>query len=327
MYDVYMAGSYEFSESTDLVNFKVIDQEISMNFHPRHGSVMPITNAEMERLLQAFPSDDFPAVLGSDAEAVKRNNIIVDEKNLKVYLPVRSGTNLRSFDPKLKLFPGTTTDSKGAKNFENGPVEYRISLPGNKEKIYKVTAEVANNPVLEGYYADPRLSIPKNKKYYLYPTSDGFTGWSGTYFKTFSSEDLVTWKDEGTILDLEKDVSWTNRNAWAPCIAEKEIDGEYKYFFYFTAAQKIGVAVADDPAGPFQDIGEPLLASKPEGVNGGQVIDPDVFTDPQSGKSYLYWGNGFMAVAELNEDMTSLKEGTTKIITPDNTFRREPKFF
>lgn len=29
----------------------------------------------------------------------------------------------------------------------------------------------------------------------------------------------------------EKDVSWANGNAWAPCIEEKEIDGKYKYFF------------------------------------------------------------------------------------------------
>ena len=48
-----------------------------------------------------------------------------------------------------------------------------------------------SNPVLEGYYADPDvLYAEKTGKYYIYPTSDGFTGWSGTYFKTFSSSDL-----------------------------------------------------------------------------------------------------------------------------------------
>src|SRR5690606_39281211 len=53
---------------------------------------------------------------------------------------------------------------------------------------------------------------------------------------------------------------------------------------------------------------------------GGQEIDRDVFTDPQTGKSYLYWGNGYLAVAELNEDMISLKP-EIKINTPDRTFR------
>lgn len=328
MYDVYMAGSYEFAESTDLENFEVIEEEISMNFHPRHGSVLPVTQQEVDRLLQEFPSEDLPVITGSNAEAVKKNNIIIDQENAQIYLPVKSGTDLSNFDPEFKTFPGIKIAPEGAQNFEDNDPVYTITFPGGEEQTFTVNAEVANNPVVEGYYADPEIIYSnKNNKFYLYPTSDGFTGWSGTYFKTFSSEDLVNWEDEGTILDLEKDVEWANRNAWAPCIAEKEIDGEYKYFYYFTAAQKIGVAVANDPAGPFEDIGEPLLAVLPEGVSGGQVIDPDVFTDPESGKSYLYWGNGFMAVAELNENMISLKEGTTKIITPDNTFREGAEVF
>src|SRR5690606_41469318 len=49
----------------------------------------------------------------------------------------------------------------------------------------------AKNPVLEGYYADPDIIYShKHKKYYLYPTSDGFDGWGGYYFKTFSSDNL-----------------------------------------------------------------------------------------------------------------------------------------
>lgn len=43
-------------------------------------------------------------------------------------------------------------------------------------------------------------------------------------------------------------------------------------------------------------------------VGRGQQIDVDVFTDPVSGKSYLYWGNGYMAGAELNKDMVSIKK-------------------
>lgn len=56
MYDVYMDGKYQFTESTDLENFKVIDHAVSMNFHPRHGTVIPITAKEYDRLLKAFPS-------------------------------------------------------------------------------------------------------------------------------------------------------------------------------------------------------------------------------------------------------------------------------
>lgn len=244
MYDVYMKGQYQFTESQDLDVFKVIDQNISMDFHPRHGTIIPITQAELNRL----------------------------------------------------------TDKWG--------LPAGIELPKRK------------NPVLEGYYADPDIIYSeKNKKYYMYPTSDGFDSWSGTYFKTFSSENLKDWKDEGVILDLKKDVSWADRNAWAPAIIEKKVKGKYKYYYYFTAAQKIGVAVADDPAGPFVDSGKPLIDFRPEGIKGGQEIDPDVFTDPKTGKSYLYWGNSYLAVVELNEDMVSIKKNTLKTLNIDASFR------
>ncbi|GAB3731742.1 family 43 glycosylhydrolase [Spirosoma lituiforme] len=236
MYDVYTKGRYEFTESTDLVNFRKIDGQVSMNFTPRHGTVLPITTAELHALTRQWAT--------------------------------------------------------------------------------------TNNPVLPGFFADPEiLYARKTGKFYLYPTSDGFDNWSGKYFKTFSSDNLVNWRDEGTMLTLGKDVSWADRNAWAPCIVEKQIAGQYTYFYYFTAAQKIGVARADNPAGPFVDSGKPLIAGRPEGVNGGQEIDPDVFTDPKTGKSYLYWGNGYMAGAELNDDMVSLNSETQQVMTPDKTFR------
>ena len=54
IYDVYMKGAYQFTESTDLMDFQVIDHEISMDFHPRHGSVIPITREELDGLLQKW---------------------------------------------------------------------------------------------------------------------------------------------------------------------------------------------------------------------------------------------------------------------------------
>lgn len=50
MYDVYIKGKYQFTESTDLKNFKVIDGEVKMNFHPRHGTIIPITRNELKRI-------------------------------------------------------------------------------------------------------------------------------------------------------------------------------------------------------------------------------------------------------------------------------------
>lgn len=182
-----------------------------------------------------------------------------------------------------------------------------------------------NNPVIDGTYADPEvLYSEKTGQYYIYPTSDGFDHWSGDYFKVFSSRDLKQWKDEGVILDLKKDVSWAEKNAWAPCIIEKkDKSGEYKYYYYFTAEGKIGVAVADNPTGPFHDSGKPLIDVKPEGMKRGINIDPDVFTDPQTGKTYLYWGNYYMAVCELNDDMISVKPNTTKVLIDNDRYYSE----
>jgi arabinoxylan arabinofuranohydrolase len=321
MYDVYTKGKYQFTKSTDLEHFQVIDNEVSMNFHPRHGTVMPITAREAALLAGKWASPG-EVLLSAQAKEVKQRNIALDSAGRSLYLPVKPGTDLKSFDPAFIAFPGTTISPRSGQNFTAGPVTYTVRIKGQAPQTYQVHAEEAHNPVLEGYYADPDiLYAEKTGKFYIYPTSDGFTNWSGTYFKAFSSENLVDWKDESVILDLAKDVSWAKKNAWAPCISEKKVNGQYKYFYYFTAAQKIGVAVADHPTGPFVDSGKPLIDKFPEGVTGGQQIDPDVFTDPQTQKTYLYWGNGYMAGAELNEDMVSLKAGTTKVLTPDATFR------
>jgi beta-xylosidase len=188
--------------------------------------------------------------------------------------------------------------------------------------LYSLAVKEDHNPAVAGLYADADIFYSeKTGKFYMYPTSDGFRDWLGTYFKAFSSSDLVNWRDEGVILDLSKDVTWAKSRAWAPCIAEKKIDGQYKYFFYYCAEQKIGVAVSDNPTGPFVDIGQPLIDKRPDGFSKkGQVIDPDVFKDPQSGKYYLYWGNGYMAGAELNDDMISLKTETIKELTPESPY-------
>lgn len=53
MYDVYSSGRYEFTTSTDLENFSVING-ISMDFSPRHGTVIPVTRNEARRLVEKW---------------------------------------------------------------------------------------------------------------------------------------------------------------------------------------------------------------------------------------------------------------------------------
>ena len=87
-----------------------------------------------------------------------------------------------------------------------------------------------------------------------------------------------------------------------PCIEEKMVDGKYKYFFYFIGNPMWPEAANRWGGGSrfthwsFKTWGHPITESP---VGHGQQIDVDVFTDPVSGKSYLYWGNGYIAGAEL----------------------------
>lgn len=260
MYDVYMKGAYQFTETTDLEHFKVIDHEVKMNFHPRHGTIMPITRSELKRITDKWGK---PAELG----------------------------------------------------------------------------ELPNNPVLPGFHADPEIIYSNQTgKYYIYSTTDGQPGWGGWYYTAYSSNDLKDWTYEGIVLDLKSDqVSWADGNAWAPAIEEKKTKDGYRYYLYFSGNPKngggkqIGVATADSPTGPFTDLGYPMITESPTGR--GQQIDVDVFTDPVSGKSYLYWGNGYMAGAELNKDMVSIKKKTLTVLTPeggtlqDYAYREAPYVF
>ncbi|MDE6581313.1 MAG: glycoside hydrolase family 43 protein [Duncaniella sp.] len=64
MYDVYRDGEYQFTESEDLENFKIVDEKVKMNFHPRHGCVIPITEEEYQRLIRAFPNNsDYTSII------------------------------------------------------------------------------------------------------------------------------------------------------------------------------------------------------------------------------------------------------------------------
>lgn len=193
--------------------------------------------------------------------------------------------------------------------------------------LSSVSIAAQKNPVLPDFHADPEIMYSEQTHlYYIYSTTDGFPGWGGWTFSVFSSPDLKTWKDEGVMLDVKSnDVPWANGNAWAPCIIErKQSDGTYKYYFYFSAnnhvskRKEISCAISDNPTGPFKALDHSIITDKdrPAELKGGQAIDVDVFQDPQTGKYYLYWGNGFMAGAELNDDMISIKPETKANLTP-----------
>lgn len=318
MYDCYANGHYQYCSSPDLFNFTYVQD--NYNISARHGTTIAITADEAKALLTSFPTTGLTNVpLGSRSTMVRQDFMKIDNTNQVITLPVYYGTDLTSFSPYLYATAGTVISPSGAQDFSKGAVSYQFTL-NNATVTYQVSASVEANPVIPDFHADPEvLYSEKTGRFYIYPTTDGYSGWAGYYFDVFSSPDLVNWTNEGTMLNLPTQTTWASGYAWAPAIEEKKVgDQSYRYYFYFSgesSGKKIGVAVADDPAGPFVDSGKPLISTLPSGAS-GQIIDVDVFTDPQSGKSYLYYGNGYMAVAELNDDMVSIKDGTTKVITP-----------
>lgn len=180
--------------------------------------------------------------------------------------------------------------------------------------------EKSGNPLFEGRYADPE-GVVFGDTYWIYPTcSEPFS--QQLHFDCFSSEDLVHWTRHERIVDNRR-IGWLTHALWAPAVVEKE--GRYYFFFGANNIHEgetggIGVAVADHPAGPFEDyLGRPLIGT----IEGGaQPIDQFVFRDTD-GTWYMYYGGwGRCNVVRLSDDFRSLvpfDDGTLfREVTPEN---------
>ena len=179
-----------------------------------------------------------------------------------------------------------------------------------------------NNPVFEGWYADPEGFVVGETLWVYLTASLPFD--EQTYFDAFSTTDRVHWTKYENILDTTR-VKWARRAMWAPSIVQK--DGLYYLFFSANDIHSeeegggIGVAVASQPQGPFEDLlGKPLI---PNIVNGAQPIDQFVFQDPQSGNWYMYYGGWkHCNMVRLADDFRSLipfEDGTMcKEVTPQD---------
>ncbi len=150
----------------------------------------------------------------------------------------------------------------------------------SEEKIAEYT-----NP-LDVEFGDPYILDNGDGTFYMYGTGGG----AKDGFATYSSTDLVNWKNEGQVYHGNTTGSWNLKSFWAPEVYK--IDK--KYFLFYSADKKhnptneletfsIGVAVSDSPKGPFEDLkNEPLFDP------GYPIIDANVFQD-DDGKYYLYY--------------------------------------
>lgn len=171
------------------------------------------------------------------------------------------------------------------------------------------------NPVLDEDFPDPAALLAPDGYYYAYGTQTLRDGhWVN--IQVARSSDLIHWEFIGDALPEKPAWARDTQDFWAPSVI---YDGE-TYFMYYSATPDVchrherghalAVATSKSPAGPFEDMGMPLLLGA-----GFEYIDPMAFDDPVSGKRYLYWGSGFqpIKVQELAPDRMSFAPNTNPV--------------
>ena len=203
---------------------------------------------------------------------------------------------------------------------------YCLALFCSSSSVYAQSGEEvqkkrSGNPIFPGWYADPE-GVVLDGKFWIYPTYSAPYD-EQTFMDAYSSSDLVHWTKHPRVLSKEN-IPWLRRALWAPAVIEA--NDRYYLFFGGNDIQNnseiggIGVAVADNPAGPFKDVlGKPLIDKI---VNGAQPIDQFVFRD-DDGTYYMYYGGwGHCNIVKLSPDLLSVvpfDDGTVyKEVTPQD---------
>ena len=191
-----------------------------------------------------------------------------------------------------------------------------LSACGTKENTTTEAKTIVSsgNPIVDGWYADPE-GVVFNDTFWVFPTySDDFD--KQLHLHAFSSPDLVNWTKHERIIDTSI-VPWVKQALWAPSAIEHR--GKYYLFFAGNDIQNparpgynpvydkykeggIGVAVADHPGGPYEDLlGKPLLS---EFYNMAQPIDQFVYRDNDGTVYFFYGGWQRCNLGRLNEYFT-----------------------
>jgi arabinan endo-1,5-alpha-L-arabinosidase len=171
------------------------------------------------------------------------------------------------------------------------------------------------NPVFDGDFPDPAVIHAPDGYYYAYATQT-LRGDKWINIQLARSSDLVHWEYLGDALPEKPSWASETQDFWAPSVIS---DGS-TYFMYYSATPDVcheperghclAIATSTSPAGPFVDMGMPLLLGM-----GFEYIDPMAYDDPVTGKKLLYWGSGFqpIKVQELAEDRISFAPGSTPV--------------
>lgn len=174
----------------------------------------------------------------------------------------------------------------------------------------------AHNPLVTHVFSADPNAVVYGDRVYLYTSHDidGQDDFDMVDYRAFSSDDMVNWQDHGVLIHA-KDLSWAD-NLYAPGACSK--NGKY-YMYIPNAGSAIGVAVSDDPGGPFVDpLGKALITPSFPNANVPWFFDPACFVD-DDGQAYLYFGGGNdggqnARVVRLNDDMISIKDSSATVV-------------
>jgi beta-xylosidase len=182
---------------------------------------------------------------------------------------------------------------------------------------------VSGNPIIRHKFtADPTVLI-YNDTVYLYTGHDeppeGVDDYVMNDWLCFSSTDMINWHEHPSPLKA-RDFAWADGDAFA----SKVVYHNNKFYWYAAVThasikgKAIGVAVADNPAGPFTDakgaalISQDMIPDKDiEMVN----LDPSVIVTGD-GQAYIFWGNSKCYYARLKSNMTALDSEIKTIELP-----------
>lgn len=184
------------------------------------------------------------------------------------------------------------------------------------------------NPLVKDKFTADPAPLVHDGTLYLYvghdeyyegqDTAGGGKEFNITEWLCYSTKDMQTWTDHGSVLK-PTDFKWGVGESWAAQVVEK--DG--KFYYYVTAlagepynSRVVGVAVSDSPTGPFTDpLGKPLVSDDmtDNGPRGWwNDIDPTALID-DNGQAWLCWGNGTCFLAKLKPNMIEL-DGKIQVI-------------
>jgi hypothetical protein len=157
------------------------------------------------------------------------------------------------------------------------------------------------NPILKSnnYIPDVEARTMPNGRVYLYGSNDnpGDTEFCSTQYKTFSSDDLIHWKNHGVIFDSVSDKYGLKNGLTLGAPDCVYYEGKY-YLYYCMYGNRMGVAVSESPSGPFKNLGHVTPADN-------QSIDPAIFVD-DDGSCYYFWGQFHLQGGRLDKDMETV---------------------